>query len=68
MAQQIKAWSVDTKTFSDDGSVSVYLGSEWLCHDETEEEALAEASVILNAIANGAHWATSEYPQLVGKV
>ena len=62
------SWNVTTKTFSDDGSVSVYFGSEWLCHDETLELALEEAKTILNAVANGAHWAITEFPALVGAV
>jgi hypothetical protein len=61
-------WNVETKTFSDDRSVSVYFGGVWLCHDDSRTEAIDEASTILNAFANGAFWARSEFPALAGLV
>ena len=57
-------WNVQTETFSDDNSVSVYLGNAWLSHGDSMAEALEEARMILNAYVNGARWARDEYSKL----
>lgn len=51
-------------TFSDDGSVSVYLGLVWLCNEANREEAEKEARGIIAAYDSGAFWARREFPGL----
>lgn len=45
-------------TFGDDGSVSAYLGRQWLCNEDTREEAELRAHFLIQSFDNGAAWAT----------
>ncbi len=51
-------------TFHDDGSVSAYLGRQWLCNEASREEAEREALFLIAAFDNGATWAREEFPLL----
>ncbi len=51
-------------TFHDDGSVSAYLGRQWLCNEASREEAEREAIFIISAFDNGASWARIYFPGL----
>jgi hypothetical protein len=51
-------------TFHDDGSVSAYLGTSWLCNEDSRKEAEAEANRVIRSFRNGDSWTVKEFHYL----
>ena len=46
-------------TFGDDGSVSAYIGRQWLCNEDSKPEAEERAIFLIQSFDNGAEWAVA---------